>query len=161
MASSPNAIQQVFNPNTQRILLRVGLYLGIAIVLALVVALIIKLFKSATGSGTTDTGSGVNADGTPATTPSNIKRLADDLNATSGWFFGPCYAKRCDTILAMAELPDSQLLQMGKYYQDTYSKKMKDVFASFTFSGCCFRDAESVVEAKLAAVQQKVKALDV
>ncbi len=161
MASTPNAIQQVFNPNTQRILLRVGLYLGIAIVLSLIVALIIKLFKSATGSGTADTGSGVNADGTPTTTPSNIKRLADDLKATSGWFFPPCWAKRCDTILAMAELPDSQLLQMGQYYQATYSEKMVDVFASFTFSGCCFKSAESVVEAKLTQVQERVTRLNV
>ena len=124
----PNAIQQVFNPATQRALLRIGLFLAVGLALVLIVVFVVRLVKKSAASGSTDkgnggnngNGSGSNPDGTPvAPLPQNLKRLADDLKQATGWTF-ICNELRCDTILAIAELPDAQLIQLAAYYKSMY-----------------------------------------
>jgi hypothetical protein len=162
-----NAFQQVFNPATQRTLLRIGLALAVALAVLLLVVFGLRLFKKTStpagnaGSGN-DPGSGsdTNADGTPATLPQHLKRLADDLRESTGWSF-VCNDLRCDTILAMAELPDAQLIQLGAYYKAMYENTLRGVFDSFYVSGCCFRDAGNVVDAKLKNIQERVKRLNI
>ncbi|MCB0534432.1 MAG: hypothetical protein KDD14_19685 [Saprospiraceae bacterium] len=163
-----NAIQQVFNPATQRTLLRTGLLLAIGLVIVLVVVFVIRLFKktaAVSGSPPSQNGSDgkviTNPDGTPAPAlPQSLKRLADDLKEASGWIF-MCDELRCDTILAMAELPDTQLAQLGGHYKSLYSQTLRETFDSFYLSGCCFRDADKVVDAKLKNIQERVKKLNV
>jgi len=164
-----NAVQQVFNPATQRTLLRIGLFLAVALVLVLIVVFVIRMVKkSATGSDKPDTNTGTNTgsstpnpDGTPAPTlPQNLKRLADDLKQATGWTF-ICNDLRCDTILAMAELPDAQLIQLAAYYKSMYGATLRATFDSFFVSGCCFRDAAGVVDAKLKSTQARVKNLNI
>ena len=163
-----NAFQQVFNPATQRTLLRIGLALAVALAVLLTVVFALRLFKKKTtttaggnsGNGNTPGGSDTNADGTPATLPQHLKRLADDLRESTGWSF-VCNDLRCDTILAMAELPDAQLIQLGAYYKAMYQNTLRGVFDSFYVSGCCFRDAGNVVDAKLKNIQERVKRLNI
>ena len=162
-----NAIQQVFNPATQRTLLRTGLLLAISLVIVLAVVFAIRLFKKTAavgGSPPGQTGGGpvvTNPDGTPAPAlPQNLKRLADDLKEASGWVF-MCHDLRCDTILAIAELPDAQLTQLGGHYKSLYGQTLRETFDGFYLSGCCFRDAGKVVDAKLKNIQERVKKLNV
>lgn len=157
-----NAIQQVFNPATQRLLLRVGLFLVVGLVIALVVMFVVRLFKSPEGSqgGNAQGGGATNQDGTPVTMPQNLKKLADDLKESSGWSI-LCNSLRCDTILAMAELPDAQLMSMGAYYKAMYAKTLRETFDGFYISGCCFKDAGDVVDAKLKSIQERVKRLSI
>ncbi len=163
-----NAIQQVFNPATQRTLLRTGLLLVIGLVIVLAVVFAIRLFKKTAavgGSPPGQTGGGgpvvTNPDGTPAPTlPQNLKRLADDLKEATGWIF-MCDDLRCDTILAIAELPDAQLTQLGGHYKSLYGQTLRETFDGFYLSGCCFRDAGKVVDAKLKNIQERVKKLNV
>lgn len=157
-----NAIRQVFNPATQRLLIRVGLFLVVGLAIALVVIFVMRLFKAPTGnqSAGNNTGGSTNQDGTPVTMPQNLKKLADDLKESSGWSI-LCNSLRCDTILAMAELPDAQLTQMGAYYKAMYAKTLRETFDSFYISGCCFKDAGEVVDAKLKSIQERVKRLSI
>ena len=165
----PNAIQQVFNPATQRNLLRIGLFLAVGLAVTLIVVFVIRLVKKSAASGSTDkgnggnngNGNGSNPDGTPvAPLPQNLKRLADDLKQATGWTF-ICNELRCDTILAMAELPDAQLIQLGGYYKSMYGATLRASFDGFYVSGCCFRDAGNVVDAKLKSIQDRVKNLNI
>lgn len=157
-----NPIQQVFNPGTQRALIRIGLFLAVGLVLVLVVVFSIRLFKKSATNGQTGkgNGNGANPDGTPTTLPQNLKRLADDLKQATDWTF-ICNSLRCDTILAMAELPDTQLVQLGAYFKSMYNGTLRETFDSFYVSGCCFKDAGDVVDAKLKSIQQRVKNLNV
>ncbi|MBL7797923.1 MAG: hypothetical protein JNJ90_15625 [Saprospiraceae bacterium] len=162
----PNAIQQVFNPATQRTLLRIGLFLAVGLAVTLIVVFLIRLVKKSAASGSTDNGNGgnngngSNPDGTPvAPLPQNLKRLADDLKQATGWTF-ICNELRCDTILAIAELPDAQLIQLAAYYKSMYNGTLRATFDSFYVSGCCFKDAGDVVDAKLKSIQQRVKNLN-
>ena len=162
----PNAIQQVFNPATQRTLLRIGLFLAVGLAVTLIVVFVIRLVKKSAASGSTDkgnggnNGNGSNPDGTPvAPLPQNLKRLADDLKQATGWTF-ICNELRCDTILAIAELPDAQLIQLAAYYKSMYGATLRATFDGFYVSGCCFRDAGNVVDAKLKSIQQRVKNLN-
>ena len=164
----PNAIQQVFNPATQRTLLRIGLFLAVGLAVTLIVVFVIRLVKKSAARGSTDkgnggnngNGSGSNPDGTPvAPLPQNLKRLADDLKQATGWTF-ICNELRCDTILAIAELPDAQLIQLAAYYKSMYNGTLRATFDSFYVSGCCFKDAGDVVDAKLKSIQQRVKNLN-
>ena len=165
----PNAIQQVFNPATQRTLLRIGLFLAVGLAVVLIVVFVIRLVKKSAASGSTDkgnggnngNGNGSNPDGTPvAPLPQNLKRLADELKQATGWTF-ICNDLRCDTILAMAELPDAQLIQLAAYYKSMYGATLRATFDSFFVSGCCFRDAAGVVDAKLKTIQARVKNLNI
>ena len=165
----PNAIQQVFNPATQRTLLRIGLFLAVGLAVTLIVVFVIRLVKKSAASGSTDNGNGgnngngngSNPDGTPvAPLPQNLKRLADDLKQATGWTF-ICNELRCDTILAIAELPDAQLIQAAAYYKSMYGGTLRETFDSFYVSGCCFRDAGNVVDAKLKSIQDRVKNLNI
>ena len=163
----PNAIQQVFNPATQRTLLRIGLFLAVGLAVTLIVVFVIRLVKKSAASGSTDkgnggnNGNGSNPDGTPvAPLPQNLKRLADDLKQATGWTF-ICNELRCDTILAIAELPDAQLIQLAAYYKSMYNGTLRATFDSFYVSGCCFRDAGNVVDAKLKSIQDRVKNLNI
>ena len=88
----PNAIQQVFNPATQRTLLRIGLFLAVGLAVTLIVVFVIRLVKKSAANGSSDkgnggnNGNGPNPDGTPvAPLPQNLKRLADDLKQATGW----------------------------------------------------------------------------
>ena len=156
-----NAIQQVFNPATQRLLIRVGLFLLVGLAIALAVMFVLRLFKKTPGNqGGNTQGGTTNQDGTPATMPLNLKRLADDLKESSGWSI-ICNSLRCDTILAIAELPDGQLVQLGVYYKSMYAQTLRETFDSFYISGCCFKDAGDVVDAKLKSIQQRVKNLGI
>lgn len=162
-----NAIQQVFNPATQRTLLRIGLFLAVGLALTLIVVFVVRFVKkpAASSSADTNTGNGNNSnpnpDGTPAAAlPQNLKRLADDLKQATGWTF-ICNDLRCDTILAMAELPDAQLIQLAGYYKSMYGATLRATFDSFFVSGCCFRDAAGVVDAKLKSIQNRVKNLNI
>ena len=163
----PNAIQQVFNPATQRTLLRIGLFLAVGLALVLSVVFVVRLVKKSAASGSADkgnggnNGNGSNPDGTPATPlPQNLKRLADELKQATGWTF-ICNDLRCDTILAMAELPDAQLIQLGGYYKSMYGATLRATFDGFYVSGCCLRDAGNVVDAKLKSIQDRVKNLNI
>lgn len=165
----PNAIQQVFNPATQRTLLRIGLFLAVGLAVTLIVVFVVRMAKKPAVSGSIDKGngsnnsssSGANPDGTPAMPlPQNLKRLADDLKQATGWTF-ICNDLRCDTILAMAELPDAQLIQLGGYYKSMYGATLRATFDGFFVSGCCFRDAGNVVDAKLKSIQARVKNLNI
>ena len=165
----PNAIQQVFNPATQRTLLRIGLFLAVGLAVTLIVVFVIRLVKKSAASGSTDkgnggnngNGSGSNPDGTPVTPlPQNLKRLADELKQTTGWTF-ICNDLRCDTILAIAELPDAQVIQLAAYYKSMYNGTLRATFDSFYVSGCCFKDAGNVVDAKLKSIQDRVKNLNI
>ena len=163
----PNAIQQVFNPATQRTLLRIGLFLAVGLAVTLIVVFVIRLVKKSAASGSTDkgnggnNGNGANPDGTPvAPLPQNLKRLADDLKQATGWTF-ICNELRCDTILAIAELPDAQLIQLAAYYKSMYGATLRATFDGFYVSGCCFRDAGNVVDAKLKSIQDRVKNLNI
>ena len=163
----PNAIQQVFNPATQRTLLRIGLFLAVGLALVLIVVFVVRLVKKSAASGSADkgnggnNGNGSNPDGTPATPlPQNLKRLADNLKQATGWTF-ICNDLRCDTILAMAELPDPQLIQLAAYYKSMYGATLRASFDGFYVSGCCFRDAGNVVDAKLKSIQDRVKNLNI
>jgi hypothetical protein len=162
----PNAIQQVFNPATQRSLLRIGLFLAVGLAVTLIVVFVVRLVKKSSTSGNADkgnggnNGNGSNPDGTPvAPLPQNLKRLADDLKQATGWTF-ICNDLRCDTILAIAELPDAQLIQLAAYYKFMYGTSLRETFDSFYISGCCFKDAGDVVDAKLKSIQQRVKNLN-
>ena len=162
-----NAIQQVFNPATQRTLLRIGLFLAVGLAVVLIVVFVIRLVKKSAASGSTDNGNGgnngngSNPDGTPvAPLPQNLKRLADDLKQATGWTF-ICNELRCDTILAIAELPDAQLIQLAAYYKSMYNGTLRATFDSFYVSGCCFKDAGDVVDAKLKSIQDRVKNLNI
>jgi hypothetical protein len=162
----PNAIQQVFNPATQRTLLRIGLFLAVGLAVTLIVVFVIRLVKKSAANGSTDkgnggnNGNGSNPDGTPvAPLPQNLKRLADDLKQATGWTF-ICNELRCDTILAIAELPDAQLIQLAAYYKSMYGGTLRATFDGFYVSGCCFKDAGDVVDAKLKSIQQRVKNLN-
>jgi len=157
-----NAIQQVFNQGTQKALIRVGLFLVVGLAIALAVMFVLRLFKKTPGNqaGNTPGGTTTNQDGTPATIPLNLKRLADDLKESSGWSI-LCNSLRCDTILAIAEVPDTQLAQLGAYYKAMYAKTLRETFDSFYISGCCFKDAGDVVDAKLKSIQQRVKNLGI
>jgi len=133
----------------------------------LIVVFVVRLVKKSTASGSNvDDGKGnggsiPNPDGTPAPTlPQNLKRLADDLKQATGWTF-ICNDLRCDTILAMAELPDAQLIQLATYYKSMYGATLRATFDSFFVSGCCFRDAAGVVDAKLKSTQARVKSLNI
>ena len=163
----PNAIQQVFNPATQRALLRIGLFLAVGLAIVLIVVFVIRLVKKSRAGGNPDkgkgstNGNGANPDGTPvAPLPQNLKRLADDLKQATGWTF-ICNSLRCDTILAMAELPDAQLIQAAVYFKSMYGATLRATFDSFYVSGCCFRDAGNVVDAKLKSIQDRVKNLNI
>ena len=163
----PNAIQQVFNPATQRTLLRIGLFLAVGLAVTLIVVFVVRLIKKPASGGNTDKGSGggngnaSNPDGTPVVPlPQNLKRLADDLKQATGWTF-ICNDLRCDTILAMAELPDAQLIQVAAYFKSMYGATLRATFDSFYVSGCCFRDAGNVVDAKLKSIQDRVKNLNI
>ncbi len=165
----PNAIQQVFNPATQRTLLRIGLFLAVGLALTLIVVFVIRLVKKSAASGSTDKGKGGNSgigngsnpDGTPvAPLPQNLKRLADELKQATGWTF-ICNELRCDTILAIAELPDAQLIQLAAYYKSMYNGTLRATFDGFYVSGCCFKDAGDVVDAKLKSIQDRVKNLNI
>lgn len=162
-----NAIQQVFNPATQRTLLRIGLFLAVGLAVTLIVVFVVRLAKNSAASGSADkgnggnNGNGSNPDGTPvAPLPQNLKRLADDLKQASGWTF-ICNSLRCDTILTMAELPDAQLIQLAAYYKSMYNATLRTTFDGFYVSGCCFRDAGNVVDAKLKSIQDRVKNLNI
>jgi hypothetical protein len=162
----PNAIQQVFNPATQRTLLRIGLFLTVGLAVTLIVVFVIRLVKKSATIGSADkgnsgnNGNGSNPDGTPvAPLPQNLKRLADDLKQATGWTF-ICNELRCDTILAIAELPDAQLIQLAAYYKSMYGGTLRATFDGFYVSGCCFKDAGDVVDAKLKSIQQRVKNLN-
>ncbi|MBK8968636.1 MAG: hypothetical protein IPM36_18600 [Lewinellaceae bacterium] len=162
-----NAVQQVFNPSMQRALIRIGLALLVVLVVVLTVVFAIRLFKK-TGQvqqQPQNDGGGTNPDGTPgsapgAPLPENIKRLADDLKEASGWII-MCSDLRCDTILAIAELPDTQLRQLAAHYKSMYGQTLKETFDSFYLSGCCFKDAGKVVDAKLKNIQERVKRLNI
>ncbi|MCC6463232.1 MAG: hypothetical protein IT260_22375 [Saprospiraceae bacterium] len=163
----PNAIQQVFNPATLRTLLRIGLFLAVGLAVTLIVVFVIRLVKkSAAGSNPTkgnggNNGNGSNPDGTPvAPLPQNLKRLADDLKQATGWTL-ICNELRCDTILAIAELPDAQLIPLAAYYKSMYGATLRATFDSFYVSGCCFKDAGDVVDAKLKSIQDRVKNLNI
>lgn len=149
-----NVVQQVFNPGTQKTLVRIGLVFGVVLVLAIVVGLVIRLFKKASG-GSEETG--IKPDGTPGTMGNNLKRLADDLKNASGFLWTVCSDLRCKTLLALAELPESQLTEVSQHYQATYGSTLNQVLEGFTLSGCCFQDAPDVVDAKLEALQKRVK----
>ena len=162
------ALQQVFNPATQRTLLRLGLFLAVALAVVLIAVFVVRLVKKPAAGGKTPGGTDgaigpiLNPDGTPAAPalPQHLKRLADDLKQATGWTF-ICNDLRCDTILAMAELPDTQLIQLGAYYKSMYQNTLRSTFGSFYVSGCCFRDAGSVVDAKLRSIQDRVKNLNI
>lgn len=160
----PNAIQQVFNPATQRALLRTGLLLTVGLVIALAVALAIRMLRKMADKGgpaNTAGGAATNPDGTPAPVlPQNLRRLADDLKQATGWTF-ICNNLRCDTILAMAELPDAQLVQLAAYFQSMYGQTLRNTFDGFYLSGCCLRDAGQVVDAKLKNIQERVAKLNI
>ncbi|MEZ4941827.1 MAG: hypothetical protein R3D58_13185 [Saprospiraceae bacterium] len=156
-----NAVQEVFNPSMQRTLIRIGLVLLVGLTIVLTIVFAIRLFKKNQSSGQQNGNGGVNQDGTPGTPlPENIKRLADDLKEVSGWVI-LCDELRCNTILAIAELPDTQLRQLGGYYKSMYGQTLRETFDSFYLSGCCFKDAGKVVDAKLKNIQERVKKINI
>lgn len=159
-----NAVQEVFNPGMQKALIRIGLILAVVLVLVLAAVFAIRLFKKSTTAGGNNqqpNGGGINPDGTPGgQVPQNLKRLADDLKEAAGWVI-LCSDLRCDTILAIAELPDAQLSQLGAHYKSLYNTSLKETFDSFYISGCCFKDAAKVVDAKLKNIQERVKKLNI
>lgn len=151
-------LNAIFNPQTKRLLIWIGILLAVALVIAIVAGLIKRLFKSIGGG---DEGSGnMDSNGNPILSQSQ-KRLADDLKEASGWSLTPCYELRCKTLQAIADLPEPQLLELATYYKQTYSTTLNDVLDSFYVSGCCFEKAEQVVEAKLEALKQRVKKMGV
>lgn len=156
-----NAVQEVFNPSMQRTLIRIGLVLLVGLVIVLTVVFAIRLFRKTGSQQPTNGNGGVNQDGTPgAPLPENIKRLTDDLKEVSGWII-LCDELRCNTILAIAELPDTQLRQLGGYYKSMYGQTLRETFDSFYLSGCCFKDAGKVVNAKLKNIQERVKKINI
>ena len=100
-------------------------------------------------------------DGYPALLPQNLKKLADDLKSSSGWSMLPCNSLRCDTLAGLAELPNNQLQGVALYYKTMYGATLRETFDSFYVSGCCFRDGSSVLDAKLEALQDRVKTLNI
>lgn len=159
-----SAIQQVFDPKTNRLLIRFGIILVVAVVAGIAIAFVAKLFNqnSKKGGGSTGNTSATNPDGTPnpLAVSEAIKKLARDLYDSSG-FTVLCNSTRCQTLLAMAELENQQLITLGKYYKDAHGKTLQQTLDSFYVSGCCLQDAPDVVDAKLEQLQQKVEMLNI
>lgn len=156
-----NAIQEVFDAKTQKLLLRIGLILVVLVVLGIAATFIIRLFKKdgkKSGGNTLPT----NPDGTPnpLLVSQELKNIARDLFDASGWVL-LCSSIRCKTLLAMSGLENQQLITLGKYYKDTHGKTLAETLDSFYVSGCCLEDAPDVVDTKLEQLQNKVKTLNI